>query len=370
MLTNNLHLSFLALIVCFNVAYGASAQAQLDPSAAVLFRTNAPPKPKKATYIPSPKPSDKAQSTNTDDGAKSGSVAATPPATETVSPEVNPIDTTSPAVPTPAEAPTDTAEIVRSLVGKEEQNPSDQETKTTSPPTPQAAIFSELKIAPGFIYNNSSSAYRFRDYSSSSPAISVGTLFWLSSGFGLHGSYFTTLGADILDDADSMKRSSIQQTFLDVGLRFRSSADFKNQLIFGVDYRDFRMKVPGDDTYRASLKSQGVLFNLEALIPSNSSYAWTFATTFAPKLNHGEETANSNLSSGDSPLAYSVGLALGGKYKFESGDQIFWNLEHTLERDNFSGPAASANSSNGVTPSGVSITNGFTIFKLGYIWGN
>ena len=50
--------------------------------------------------------------------------------------------------------------------------------------------------------------------------------------------------------------------------------------------------------------------------------------------------------------------------------QMFWQIYETLERNTFSGTASPADPLTGTAPTGVSVTNSFTFFKLGYTWGN
>lgn len=230
----------------------------------------------------------------------------------------------------------------------------------------------DLSLAPGYLYNNSDSGYSYRNYTYSTPTLSVDANVWLNPGFALRGSYTGTLSGHVSDATNGSKNIPAMQEWMTAGFRIRKffgrevSAALLN---FGVDYYDFQFRVPSDASLRQKLRSTGVRIAVEAEVPVSTTRAWTIGASLAPKLRHVEMATGIDFQSGGNVDANAVGVSAGGRVQFERNDAIFWKVTHTVEKDLFSGDATKADL-NGTTPSGVAVTNSFTLFELGYAWGN
>jgi hypothetical protein len=163
------------------------------------------------------------------------------------------------------------------------------------------------------------------------------------------------------------------QQWLTAGVRSRKffgASALSPLLLFGADYYEYQFKVPSDSVYRATLKSVGILLSVEAELPVNLKRSWTVGFSIGPKLQHSEIANATDFRSGSNVDSNMIGASLGGRFQFERQDAIFWKLTHRVEKNLFSGDASIADPATSGTPSGVSVTNSFTFFELGYSWGN
>lgn len=231
----------------------------------------------------------------------------------------------------------------------------------------------ELSVAPGYLYNNSESSYTFRNYTSATPIVLFDVNVWLNPGFGLHGSFNETLGGHVNDSIDGSRTAAATQEWFRVGLHGRKFFSYDSTtavLNFGLDYLDYQFHVPADAQMHGGLQSSGIEFSVEAEIPASRTRWWTIGTTLSPKLKQSESATSINYQSGGSVDANAVSLSLGGRWQFDRNDALFWKLSHTVEKDLYSGAASLADPRTGVAPTGVAVINSFTIFQVGYTWGN
>lgn len=231
----------------------------------------------------------------------------------------------------------------------------------------------DISIAPGFVYNNSDSAYSFRKYTAAAPVLGAQANVWLTPRFALSAGYMTSLSGNVSDSADGSRDVPAQQEWTTVGLRTRRSFGgdrLAPVMTFGLDYSDSQFKVPSSALQRNKLSSKGVKISLDADIPTSTGYAWTIGFSFSPKLSHIEEQTDAQFGSGGGVEANAVGVSFGGKVFFERSDAMFWRLSYVVEKDQFSGQATANDPQTGFKPSGVSVVNGSALIQFGYTWSN
>lgn len=230
----------------------------------------------------------------------------------------------------------------------------------------------EINVAPGVIADNSKSNYSFRNYSSFSPKVLLGADFWMTPFLGVYGSYTTSLGADIAGDGATNSRVPVQHEWSEVGFhvrRFFGMSRKSNSLQFGIHISEYKFNVPIDDLHRVKLKSNGIGLHLLTRVPVAASYSWIFGGKIIPRLQHSESGTGIDASSGSSGESSRVDLFLGGELKLQRQNQITWDLTFSFEKNQFSGPVSLNDPETGTRPTGVSVQNLFTIFSMGYRWG-
>jgi hypothetical protein len=231
----------------------------------------------------------------------------------------------------------------------------------------------DLSIAPGYLYNSSDSSYSFRKYSSGAPTIGAEAGVWFHPGFGINGSYLTSLSGNVNDSADRSKAVPAEQQWFTAGIRAREffySSSHSPLLTFGADYYESHFRVPKSAEVRERLTSSGVKLSLEGELPSSQAHAWTVSFGIMPKLFHREESTAVAFKSGGRPDANAVSFGLGSRWQFDRSNALFWKLSFVLEKDLFTGDASLVDPLTNKTPAGVSVTNTSTMFQLGYSWGN
>jgi hypothetical protein len=231
----------------------------------------------------------------------------------------------------------------------------------------------EIRVAPAFIYNDSDSAYYYRRYHSASAAISADANVWFSPSTGMALGYLGTLGGHVGDSLNGSKNVAAHQEWFSVGIRTKKLPVTEQESplhSFGFDYVDYQFRIPGTSTSRQKLATTGVRLSMETEVPVNPLRSWVFGLSFSPKLQHRELRSSGFFRSGPGAEASALGVSLGGKIKLDSDNAAYWQISHSFEKDLFSGTATSADPISGLTPSGVSVMNSFTIFRFGYSWGD
>ena len=351
-------------------ASGTDAQAQIDPSSAVLLDKGG-------------------RSVNRDTGLDSGRYTVRPKSESTVRREEVPVVKPPRKAQGDGEesAPPTSATVVVVESGGRQPAPREEE-KLLPPPQPQQVIVGppappreptrklnllEIDVAPVFIYNNSDSSYFFRNYNQATPGFDVHARVWTHPTFAMQFSFMQSLSGHINDSVGGARNVPATQQWLTAGVRHRKffgASALAPLLLFGLDFYEYGFKVPSDSIYRASLKSIGALVTVEADMPVTAKRSWTLSVFVGPKLQHTEAPNVTDFKSGGNVETNLVGASLGGRFQFEREDAIFWKLTHRLEKSLFTGDASVADPARGGTPAGVSVTNSFTIFELGYSWGN
>jgi hypothetical protein len=232
----------------------------------------------------------------------------------------------------------------------------------------------ELSVAPGFLYDGSSSNYSFRNYTSTAETIGVEGKFWISSTLAIDASYKTSVSGDMSDTLNGVGRQiSVTHDWLTLGLRNKTTfgtSRYPPSLVFGLDYYCYSLNVPSDSQSRENITSIGALLSVETELPSSSYHAWTLGFYVAPKLQHSESGGSAGFSSGGSTDANMIGFALGSRMRFDHTHSVYWKLSHMIEKDVFSGSASLRDPASGTTPVGVGVTNSFTGLQVGFTWSD
>lgn len=231
----------------------------------------------------------------------------------------------------------------------------------------------ELSLAPIYIYNDSSSNSWYRNYVSSSPGFYVAADVWITPFFGFHTSYQAGLNSTVKGSPSSGEFIPVDHDWFGAGLRFRKFFGLGSTspgLIFGIDFSEYQMKVPGDETNRIGVKSSGVRLSVESQIPKSQTYHWLLGFSVLPRADHKEIETGIDAESGTNQESTSVGIWVGGKFVYSRKNQVYWKLSHQVEKNLFEGQTNVNDPITGSTIDGVDVTNSMTLFSIGYIWGN
>lgn len=282
--------------------------------------------------------------------------------------DLPPVTVTIPEPPESADKPAEVADAQVEPKGEPEQRP-------LPPPLEMSRRYNlvELSFAPGYLYSDSSSEFFYRNYTMAAPVLSVDANVWLNPNFALNGSYLSTLSGHINDSLGGSRNVPATHEWFTAGLRLREFFGkdvLANSVTFGVDYFDYKFRVPADAEYREKLSSTGIRVSLEAEIPVTAFRSWLFGVSFSPKLQHREEATETDVRSGSNVDANAVSISIGGRMLFERKGGVFWKVSHSVEKDLFSGEASDKDPKTDEIPTGVSVTNSITIFTFGYTWGN
>ncbi len=230
----------------------------------------------------------------------------------------------------------------------------------------------ELSFAPTYFYNESTSSYWFRHYRSSGPALDLSAHIWLSPSLGLFSSYRMSLNSSINGEPSGHRSISVEHQWLDLGLRYRHSFGTYRKaprILLGVDYSEYKLKVPAGDPYRVRLRTSGVRLTLEALVPSSLTYYQWYGVEVLPRANHEEISTGSTARSGAKNRSDVIGAFIGGQFLLDRQNQIFWRLRHRVEKNLFEGETTVQDPRRGEALQGVDVTNSLTLIEFGYRWG-
>lgn len=231
----------------------------------------------------------------------------------------------------------------------------------------------EISLAPTFIYNDSRSSYAFRDYVTAGPGFQAEARVWLSPFFAFHGDYTATLSGDVGDSFTSSTSVAATHQWVRGGVRsrrFLTSGRSSSSMTLGLDYYEYQMRVPQSAANRGRLRTTGVQISLESDWPTSARYSWLLGVSFLPKARHKESTTGVELRSGANADTNGIGFSMGGRLQYDRTSTMFFRLSHSVEKNLFSGVAGVADPISGVVPTGVPVLNTFTIFQVGYTWGN
>lgn len=219
----------------------------------------------------------------------------------------------------------------------------------------------EIAIGTGYLYENSSSSYSYRRYSTAAPAYAIEARAWLSSEFGVGGSYLSSMGATVGDGGSDSSATRADTT---AGLFLRNSISREKDLTLGIEFVNFQFRVPGDSVNRVKTESSGVRLSVRGDWPD-----FRIGFSIAPKLQHEESSPSAGVRSGSSAETYRVGFMLERRWAFDSSNTLFLRLQHDVEQNSFSGSTSSPDQVTGATPNGVGVTQGTTVIQFGYDWG-
>lgn len=232
-------------------------------------------------------------------------------------------------------------------------------------PQPTVKHILELSIATAYLYENAESNYSFRQATMGGPAYAASARAWLFSEFAVGGRLLSTLGGQV---ADRGQAKSAGRTEIVYGIYLRKNFAESN-LIFAAEYVDSEFKVSSDVISKLKTRSSGVRVSIESEFQSQNS-SWSLGFSVMPKLQHEEIAAATDVRSGTSVNAYSVGASIARSWKFNNSNAVFVKFEHRLERDLFTGSATLPDPIGGATPNGVAATVGTTLIQFGYGWGD
>ena len=230
----------------------------------------------------------------------------------------------------------------------------------------------EISLAPVYIYNDSSSNYWFRNYSTSGPALSVETDIWLTAFFAIDISYMTSLSTGLRANPEGTKYVPVNHEWFGGGFKFRrflSHSEKAPSLTFGVNYEEYQFKVPYGETQRYRFKTSGLKLSLLFDMYKKEQKSWQLGMALYPRHQHTEVQTAASIKSGSDVSTNAIAFSLGQTFTFNRSLHVFWKLSHKVEKNIFEGTASEADPVSGVTPEGVAITNGFTFFGVGFTWG-
>jgi hypothetical protein len=121
---------------------------------------------------------------------------------------------------------------------------------------------------------------------------------------------------------------------------------------------------------RGRLRTNGAQISLEGEWPTSGRNSWLLGVSFLPLASHKEYSTGLTLKSGGRVDTNGVGVTIGTKIQYDRSSALFVRLTHQLDKHVFTGQAATPDPNTGIAPSGVPVTNSFTILQLGYTWGN
>lgn len=231
----------------------------------------------------------------------------------------------------------------------------------------------EINVQPGLVYYNSQSSYSYRNYLSYSPFLSLGAEIWWTPFIGLYGQYGTSFGADIIDNGTAGSRAPVTHEIIEGGVDFRKFFGFSrrsNSITFGLNYFEYKLGLPSDNSFRSRTKSNGVGIHFQARFPVAPSYSWIVGAKMEPRIAHSEYGTTLGLQSGSSPESSRFTLSVGGEFKLSREHQLVWNLSTALEKNQFTGQANLVDPETGAAPQGVSVAQTLSLFTLGYRWGH
>ncbi len=233
--------------------------------------------------------------------------------------------------------------------------------------------FIDVQVAPGIAFVDSESNYWYRDYQSSAPAVMLNASMWVSGYFGFKCGFISTFGADITAGPTDQSRINIGQQWFNYGIQFRNwktESKLSTELHYGVRYSEFQMQAPLDSANRPRLKTTGVSAFIHARFPHKKDVSSFVEFELTPKANHKEIPTVLTLKSGDKVETSQVGLKFGRSYSLMDGNNIFWSLNSSFEKNIFKGTAVPNDPATNQTVNGVSVNNRTVMFFVGYQWSD
>ncbi|MES2855373.1 MAG: hypothetical protein V4692_05900 [Bdellovibrionota bacterium] len=388
---------FFSIIIAANVI-GSVSGAQVDPSSALLLNSSGDTTVRETgigsgRYTVRPK-ADAKRDTSRNVRSENAAPVVQPSPSATPTPIPAPPESPKAAQTVPQKAPQPAPQAVpQKISAPQAQSPQTpaQQPGQYAPQAQQAApqqtqvqdgrenrsdsrlTLIELSIAPGYLYNSSESSYSFRNYNVSAPTIGADARVWINPSVAIQTGYLGTLSASVSDSSNGSRSVAAAQQWFTLGVRsrsFLSASRLVPTLSTSFDYFEYEFRAPSDALTRAKLKTMGIRISADAELPVTPYRSWTLGFSIAPKMQHREGSTAVNFQSGGNVDANQVGASIGSIFKFDVKSSMFIKLSHVVEKDLFTGPATVADPVSGQTPTGVSVTNSFTMIQLGYTWGN
>lgn len=248
-------------------------------------------------------------------------------------------------------------------------NPSTAQSEKTSS-SPEANLRThllELSIASSYLFESATSNYSYRNFATSGPGYVADARVWLSPELSIGANYLSSLGGQISSGSGQV---SYSRTELSWGIGFRQIFS-KSELIVAIEAVETQSRVAAEATDRVRTKTNGVRLRIESLQFDSPSTAWGLSFAAAPKLGHEESAAATDIRSGSSAESYAALAALERRWIFDnSSNSVFVKLQHSVERNIFSGTANRLDPASQLTPQGVGVTDSTTLIQFGYRWRN
>lgn len=253
-----------------------------------------------------------------------------------------------------------------------------QPTPIVAPVAPKGVhdMFS-FEIAPEYVTNNSKSDFWHRDYSTESPAFSLGLNFWFHPNWGVVLNYRTSEMASVIDNTSKTVRQETKHEWQTWGFTYKVYWDedpFSSYFMFSLLYDKYSFNVDSDsgssaNSGRNDLETKGVIFNFEGGIPAGERGAIILSADLAPNLSHSESSNTYTGTSGSSPDAFGIGLGLAYKYKVARLSYIKVGLDYYEEINQFSGQTSVNDPLKGTQLENVRVKNIFQTLHIGFSLG-
>lgn len=231
----------------------------------------------------------------------------------------------------------------------------------------------QINIAPTYYYNESLSNSWFRRYRSHGPGFNAGAKVWFTPMFGLDADYHTSLSGDVAASSSDSSRDTVDHQRLLIGMNFRKFFGYSLRapsLIVGLKYYENQFLVSKNAAERPRLNTTGVELSISAILPKTKTSSWLVSASISPGLTHDEESTGFSLKSGSSNKTNRVGFSIGHKFLMDRYSQIYWKLDHHVEKSLYKGASNTNDPLLGSAVSGVYVNNSLTMFSLGFLWGN
>ncbi|MCB0361647.1 MAG: hypothetical protein KDD35_02950, partial [Bdellovibrionales bacterium] len=204
------------------------------------------------------------------------------------------------------------------------------------------------------------------------PLATAGAALWLTPFLGFNGEFTTSLASDIVGNVDGSLRIPADYQWWSGGIRFRKSFALdrrSSHLIIGVDFNESRLNVPANAPDRIRVRTSGAAISLGLQKPTSPNHSWEVGVKLLPRQDQNEGKTGIAISSGAKQQTYSIGFWLGSRFLLDRKNQYFWQLSHYFDKSLYDGQANKVDPSTGLQPSGVQVSNGTSMFRMGYTWG-
>ncbi|MEQ1665556.1 MAG: hypothetical protein ABL927_09300, partial [Bdellovibrionales bacterium] len=127
---------------------------------------------------------------------------------------------------------------------------------------------------------------------------------------------------------------------------------------------------PKSENTRWTEADRGIALTIAGKFPQVTGSDWVIFADMLPRIKIVEEKKSANVKSGTGYNSYGFKFGVGEDYILNRHNQIFWRISHRINKTIFSGSASDVDPTTGTTPSGVSMTQGVSLFEFGYRWGD
>lgn len=348
-----------AFWLCILVFVFASteAQAQLDPSSALLL---APP----AQVAPRPTPVERRGESGRYQVRPTPNVAGrrVDPAGQPVAPSPTPVDN--------GEGVASTKPSNQDGEPKTETPPINSPAQPESVPSPERVVTAskvlEMSFSPGYFYLDSKSDSAYRNFQAASPAVQLDAAVWLSEQLAVELEMGASLAASVNDGAH--RQVALNRNDLAIGVQ-RRRVFGGGEFLYGLGFFENQLRVSADAQRRPRMRTSGVRLSLEGMFRLHEGQ-WGLGVDFAPKASHAEEPTGIQLKSGGNVDSHALAFSLRRVWTLDQSSSVFLKLTHSVERHLFSGDSSLADPVTGATLTNVGVTQSTTLIQFGVGWSN